>query len=127
MGAFNWIIINDEDHPNLSVGRLRCQTHTAANYEGDQTGRFHDREYHLGEKMAWWPEDDPRYLTWKERDSRIDIPPNVDEPNEAIECCYAQNDDGEWGHYVVIRFQNLVPIEVLDIGEEVNWPESHFA
>ncbi len=125
MSAFNWIIVNAGCLSKGSFGRLRCQTHVASSYDGDQSGRFHDREYNLGEKMAWWPEDHPEYPNWKEGDNRKNFKLDANENNVAIECCYAQNESGEYTYYVVIKFQNLIPIEVLEIGEEAGWPKSY--
>ena len=67
MAAFNWILFDAVCPQCGSVSLIRCQTHIASDYSGDASGRFHDRTYHFGERMAWWPEADPRYSHWAER------------------------------------------------------------
>ena len=56
MAALNWISLEGTCPKCRSVATIRCQTHVAADYGGDATGRFHGRTYHLSERMAWWPE-----------------------------------------------------------------------
>ena len=48
MAAYNWVVVDETCPACGKRSRLRCQTHVASDYSGDASGRFHDREYHLG-------------------------------------------------------------------------------
>lgn len=123
VGAYNWIKLDNMCPVCGRESAIVCQTHAAASFDGDQTGRFHERAYRLGERMAWWPPDDPRFGSWRvngRRDGKY-VAPGVDE-----EACYAKC--GASGHelYAVIRYRNLVPEAVLDVGAIADWPGEYF-
>ncbi|MEQ8767163.1 MAG: hypothetical protein RL885_24850 [Planctomycetota bacterium] len=108
MGAFNWILI-DATCPACQMSvTMRCQTHAASDYGGDDTGRFHDREYRLGERMARWPKDDRRYDDWNH-------PEDMDGPGENQERTYAHCPSCEAQLIAVIAFEDLVAMRVLDV------------
>ena len=121
MSAFNWILSVLRCPSCEQEVRLRCQTHVAADYDGDRTGRFHDREYQVGDKMAWWAEDDPRYEDWKYGGTLNE--PQVGESDS--ECCSAECPKCGAELYVVIQFDGPRATKVLDIGLESNWPTEY--
>ena len=63
---------------------LRVQTHVASSYSGDASGRFFDRDYRLGQPMAWWPVGDARRAEWRETERAV-----FDDASSAEEACYA--------------------------------------
>jgi predicted RNA-binding Zn-ribbon protein involved in translation (DUF1610 family) len=65
MAAYNWVVVDETCPACGKRSRLRCQTHVASDYSGDASGRFHDREYHLGQRMAWWPREHIGFERWR--------------------------------------------------------------
>lgn len=120
MGAFNWITIDATCPVCTWPTSIRCQTHVASTYDGDATGRFHERAYRLGERMAWWPPADPRHDDW--RDAPSAIPRDGSSIDEA---CYADCTACGDALCVVIRFRDLVPAETCAISPEADWPDGH--
>lgn len=121
MAAFNWINVEALCPACGNVVRLRCQTHVASDYGGDTTGRFHDRDYELGQAMAWWPRDDKRFELWRagrwrseDRESAFDA-----------EACYATCSICDASLYVVLRFHENVPEQVVAVGKEEDWPDEY--
>jgi len=115
VGAFNWIVIDDVCATCGRLAKIRCQTHVASSYGGDEDGRFFDEEYRLGERMRWWEPGHPKFVEWR-HDGRIDP---VDDPLLDEEACYShcllcESDD----LVVVVRFRDLTPTEVLGISRE---------
>jgi len=106
VGAYNWIAVDAQCPACGALARIRCQTHVASDYGGDSTGRFHDREYALGQKMAWWPPGHERF------ESEL--------ANE--EACYSECGSCGADLCVVIRFRELVPEAVVSITREEDWP-----
>ena len=119
MSAFNWIVIEATCPSCRRVSSLRAQTHVASDYSGDASGRFHDRQYRLGESMAWWPTSDPRYVGW-----RANAAP-VQGIGSASEACYTDCLSCGAKLYAVIEFESLTPKRVADIGVEQEWPKGY--
>jgi hypothetical protein len=121
MSAFNWILFASRCPVCEREVELRCQAHVAADYGGDGTGRFHDREYHLGEKMAWWMENDPRYLDWRYGGKLGEL------QNEEVdwECCSTECPSCAAELYAVIQFDGPRAAMVLDVGLGSNWPSEY--
>lgn len=121
MSAYNWIEIEGRCPSCSKNVAIKCQTHFCSDYDGDETGRFHDRTYKLGDTMAWWPKGFPKYSEWIESNSNAEYGYDV-----SAECCYSEclNCDAEL--FVVIRFDEFAPLEVLKLGLEANWPEEYF-
>jgi hypothetical protein len=118
MAAYNYIKINYKC-PSCNVdSSILCQTHFCSHYGGDETGRFHDRLYRLGEKMVWWDKADPRYLGWIQSNSIRD--------NSLAECCYSKCLNCNAELYVVINFKECTPIHIDDVGLEINWPIEYY-
>jgi hypothetical protein len=111
----------DETCPvcGLSKG-IRAQTHTASDYSGDESGRFHDREYRPGDEMAWWPASDPRFESWRanRRGPGASHDSEVDD-----EACYAECLACHANLYAVVRFRGRRIESVLEIGREADWPD----
>ena len=100
MAAFNWIDIETRCPVCGNNSLLRCQTHVASDYAGDASGRFHGREYRLGQTMAWWPRTDKRFDSWRAQRRRVGhVEPEVDE-----EACYATCKLCNAPLYVIVRF-----------------------
>jgi hypothetical protein len=121
MSAYNWIEIEEKCTYCLSLTLIRCQTHTASSYEGDLAGRFHDRVYTLGQKMAWWPKSNPEGDSWAITNS---VAKESQQAETFDECCYASCTNCNSKLYVIVRFRDVTPVEILDIGKEENWPKS---
>ena len=121
MAAFNWILVASPCPACGIDAQLRCQTHVASDYTGYPGWRFHDREYQLGEVMAWWPREDKRFASWRadrwrggERGSEIDE-----------EACYASCPKCEAPLFVVLRFRENVAERVVAVGNEADWPAGY--
>ena len=123
MGAYNWVLSKETCPKCNQTALLKAQTHIASSYDGDETGRFHDREYQVGEAMAWWPKTDRRYSEWKIETLRYGEERG---PEYCTECCYAQCPLCQAELYVVICFKEATPIEVVDYGLENQWPSRYF-
>ena len=119
MAAFNWVIADVSCPVCENVARLRCQTHVASNYGVDSGGRFHDREYALGQAMEWWPREHKRFETWRGGRWRAGgIHTEFDE-----EACYTTCNNCNAPLYVVILYHMNVPERVVAVGKEEDWPE----
>lgn len=64
MAAFNYVTFAFACPSCGCPANGRVQVHVAADYDGDESGRFMNREYRLGERMAWFSEDDSDPLDW---------------------------------------------------------------
>jgi hypothetical protein len=119
MAAYNWIIIEGHCPSCKQPAPIRCQTHIASSYDGDETGRFFDRVYRIGSRMAWWPEGHKDFDRWREN-SEPGQPPNL-----AVEACYSKCGKCGIDLFAVIRFNDLKPIAVVEVGLESQWPEGY--
>jgi hypothetical protein len=119
MGAFNWIVIERICPACNQPASIHCQTHIAASYDGDETGRFHNRKYRIGEPMAWWTTEHKNYSEWREC-GEPDQP-----PDSAVEACYAECKECGADLFAVIRFEHLKAVEILASGLEDDWPEEY--
>jgi predicted RNA-binding Zn-ribbon protein involved in translation (DUF1610 family) len=118
MAAFNWILFDGACPECGSVTPIRCQTHVASDYDGDAGGRFHDRTYRFGERMAWWPESDSRYIRWSE--DCVSLP-----DGSSSEACYSDCTSCGAELCAVLRFEALVPRELLALRLEADWPSDY--
>lgn len=124
MSAYNWIEFEGVC-PNCGQNsKIRSQTHMCSDFDGDDTGRFHDRTYKLGEQMAWWPESDERFSYWKEDNRSLDF--NGEEGtytyDDSFECCYSECLKCGSDLYVIIKFVKCAPVNVSELGLESKWP-----
>lgn len=121
MSALNWIEVQGHCQSCKEKTLIKCQTHFCSDYDGDETGRFHDRSYKLGEKMAWWPGADVRYSEWME--SNADNKHGCDLNTE---CCYSECGSCKAELFVVIKFKECVPTEILETDLVSNWPKGYY-
>ncbi len=117
MSAFNWINVETSCPKCGSTTNLRCQTHVASNYGGDSRGRFHDRDYRLGERMWWWSKDDDRYPDWM-----VAGRPGMPKFDSDVEACIAECESCGASLCVVLGFREATPERVLSIAAEDEWP-----
>jgi hypothetical protein len=119
MSAFNWIVFDDICPACGQHATIEAQTHTAAAYGGDDSGRFHDRCYGIGQVLAWWPPSDPRYDQWRNRPMT-----RVGDDGRVLECCYATCRFCGAELWTIVEFVDLVPVRVIASGKEENWPDN---
>ena len=88
MASYNWIIDTAKCPACSHKAEIRTQTYIASSYDGDDTGRFHDREYKIGEKMAWWERNHQNFAEWLESRDRNHSPAKVVEAcsTNCVEC-----------------------------------------
>ena len=123
MAAFNWILVEDECPACHAHVLIRSQTYIASDFGGDERGRFCASEYRLGDPMAWWPPGHPKFKGWREGEdlaASSGLP-----PKEVDEACYAGCTACGEDLFVVIRFRDAVPVEVRQIGLEMDWPAGY--
>lgn len=119
MGAFNNIVITGYC-PFCEVDKeIECQTHVASSFDGDETGRFCQRSYKLGEPMAWWKNENKMFNSWRNGNylKGNELPKNID-----FESCYSTCVSCKGKLYVIVMFIDLIPRVVIDIGIEEHWP-----
>ncbi len=118
MSAYNWIVTMGLCPTCRQPQKLVAQTHIASDYDGDDTGRFHDRTYTLGEAMHWWPPSDSRYGEWRaNRCESTRMSSEIDE-----EACHATCSVCGTVLFALLRFRGPRPIELLAAGLESDWP-----
>src|SRR3954469_23501769 len=121
MSAYNWIIVTTRCPACNRQVELRCQTHIASDYGGDQTGRFHDREYHLGEPLRWWRKGHQKFQAWR-ANGRVG---EFNQGETDSESCYTSCPACSTDLYAVIEFDGPRSVAVTDIGLEDNWPKDY--
>lgn len=99
MGAYNWVEYEDYCPACAMCITIHAQIHLASSYDGDESGRFFDRTYRPGDRMAWWSKGDPRFDGW--RDDRGDLV-------TASEECLAECPDCSAVLVAVIEVSNFV-------------------
>jgi hypothetical protein len=120
MSAYNWINVESQCPACGSAAAIRCQTHVASDFDRDVRGRFHDREYRLGDKMWWWADDDSRYPSW-----RVLGRSDIDDPEYDEEACYSTCRKCDARLCVVLRFRKVVPEAIALVVKEEEWPEQY--
>ena len=118
MGAYNWIEVQADCPACGQHTVIRCQTHVASSFDGDDSGRFCHRTYRLGERMPWFSPNETGY----HRRQEMMEPCNQ---LNAREACYSNCTSCAAELYVVIQFRDLTPTEILDIGRESDAPEDY--
>jgi len=116
VAAFNWV---DFRATCPSCGRrsaIRAQMHIGASYAGNDTGRFHDRTYSLGDRLSWFDQTEHRYMSeWRESE-------NV---GNASEACYATCVECQAQLYAVIVVREFIVASANDVGRESAWPAGY--
>ncbi len=120
MGAYNWIEVTDLCPSCHNHSILKFQTKTASSYDGDNTGRFFDRIYKLGDKMFWWKPEDKKYTNWWDPNLKDTAIGNLEE------CCHGECLNCKQDIFGVIVFNNLIPTAVNEIGLKADWPDKYF-
>jgi hypothetical protein len=118
MGAFNWVTFESTCPACGTKTRIRAQTHIAASYDGDSSGRFHDRPYGLDVVMAWWRRGDRRFDSWTDSADPGHLP-------SIREACYSDCQDCKADLCAVLEFQDLRATRVVLISLEAAWPEGY--
>jgi hypothetical protein len=90
----------------------------ASSYDGDSTGRFHDRTYRLGETMAWFPPSDKRSASWCEAADPGHLP-------SIREACYSECLSCRAPLCVVLEFENRAIARVVTVAQESEWPNGY--
>jgi hypothetical protein len=121
MSAYNWVVVPASCPACGITTEIRAQTHVAADYDGDETGRFHDREYRIGDSMRWWTPLDPRFASWRANRGRGGVPSSEIEE----EACYAECPSCHARLFVLLRFNSIRIETVVAIGREETWPDGY--
>ena len=122
MSAYNWLMVEAKCPACERESMIRAQTHVASDYGGDETGRFHDREYRIGDDMRWLPASDPRYTSWRVN-GRVQPVPDDDTDEEA---CYGTCPSCGAHLVAVVRFRRTRIERVIDIRKEEDWPAGYW-
>lgn len=72
--------------------------------------------------MRWWGEEDSNYQSWRvlgRKDAQL-------ESHFAEEACYSECLLCGAELYVVLRFENVIPICVLGLGPKEDWPHEYW-
>jgi hypothetical protein len=123
LGAFNTVQVHGQCPAHGGPALISVQTHVASSFEGDAAGRFHDRNYQLGQGMRWWLPEDPRYAEWRVESRKI---PPSHARRSCQEACYAVCTDCRAELCVVLEFENLTPLAAVFVGLERDWPAEHW-
>ena len=119
MAAYNWIEIESLCPVCRRQAVIRAQAHIAASFDGDDSGRFCDRTYRLGQRMPWFARSHRNYADWQ-----LD-PDSPAEESDAREACYSECTACGAELFVVIQFREFVPSKVLALGPEDEWPDAY--
>jgi hypothetical protein len=122
MAAYNWVVFQATCPVCGRHARVRAQTHVASSFDGDERGRFADREYEIGQALYWWPRTHRAFDTW--RDAGI-VTPDLSEPDRVEDACYARCSGCHAELFAVIVFHVNVPVAVKELGPESAWPARH--
>ena len=120
MTAYNSIIIRSRCPSCGKQSEIKCQTHIASSFDGDESGRFCNRIYHIGEKLAWWSKGSKKYDEW-----RIKGKKDFDNSTIDFECCYASCLSCNAQLYVILEFKDATPTKVVGVGVELDWPQEY--
>ena len=100
------------------MATVRAQTHIAASYHGDATGRFHNRTYRIGETMAWFHPSDDRRAAWSEAADPGHLP-------SVHEACYSECLTCHADLCIVFEFENVGAARVVTAAREADWPSGY--
>jgi hypothetical protein len=112
VSAYNKLLIADLCPFCEARDALEVQIHVGASDDGDAQGRFCQNEYRLGQRLRWWPADDPRWASWRDgglanRDGTVD------------ECAYGLCRVCASPVFVGVRFRDHTPIDVISASTEM--------
>ncbi len=115
MAAYNWVDVTACCPVCAATTSIRCQTHTASSFDGDETGHFCHREYRLGERMVWAA----RLEDWKATHPCIRVQAA---PETCEESCCSRCEACGASLCVALRFVDLTPVAVLSISVDGEYP-----
>jgi hypothetical protein len=118
MAAYNWIEFYGQCPSCATDSQIRAQVHIAASYNGDASGRFHNRVFGLGDPMAWWPTHDTRFGTWSANAHPGHLP-------HVREACYSNCLTCTAELCVVLVFSPIQARSVIGIWPEADWPNGY--
>lgn len=121
MAAFNLIHINAQCPNCGEIIDIECQTHVASSFDGIGAKRFCAEVYHVGDLMNWYDSQHPLYESWKQGNSKIELPGNTD-----AECCYATCSICNTECFVLIYFQDCTILKIDRIGQIEDWPNEFY-
>ncbi len=108
MAAYNYIVF-ERECPQCGVrAKLRAQTHIASDYEGDESGRFMEHDYRLGERMRWFPPGSDDYDTW----DTWGTPPNT---GAIREMCVTVCTHCGAKLRAVVEFEDVTPVRIREL------------
>ena len=112
MAAYNWIVFREACPKCGNDALIRAQCHVASSFDGDNTGRFCQREYRLGARMKWWDKSDDRYDTWKTTAGTVRPSPGNE---DVVERCDADCPACGAELFALIGFRDITPANVLGL------------
>lgn len=118
MSAFNCIEAKCTCPACKAPAVLRAQAHVAASHQGNEQGRFSGRTYRLNESLAWWTQEDPRYVSWQESCDPSHRP-------RIEEACYAECLNCHAELCVVLEFKDLAATRVVRASVASEWPTGY--
>jgi hypothetical protein len=118
MSAYNDLLVEAWCPACATNARIRCQIHVGASSIPRNRGRFAFHEYRLGQRLPWWPPEDPRFESWRDDVDRVNGDGSVDE------CSYAGCESCGADLYVGVRFRDIAPVEIIAVTvERPDWCE----
>jgi hypothetical protein len=117
MGAYNWLRFSDVCPDCGERTAIVAQLKYASSYSGDDKGRYHDRSYKVGDKLAWFDLQDSRY-----KDPNHSGVVDQDDPGRILECTYADCDSCRAKLFAIVAISEFRVVEVIRIGLEKDEP-----
>src|SRR6218665_807698 len=120
MGAYNWILSRQKCPACHQITTIKSQLHIAASFDGDESGRFCNREYYLGETMSWFkgPGTPRNCETGNKKEPEL--------PGTDTECCYSSCSNCNFEGYVIVSLKQLKLISITAIEQLDNWPDEYY-
>lgn len=109
MAAYNWIEFHHQCSACGQRVTARAQIHLASSYDRDDTGRFFERTYRVGERMSWWGESDHRFGSWTDECDDVTL-------DHASEVCIAECTSCAAEFHVAVTLKSFVvePVSSVD-------------
>ena len=120
MGAYNWVLSQQRCPACRQLSTIKSQLHIAASFDGDENGRFSNREYHLGDTLNWFTGT----RLEKAYDNSYKITP--DPPGVATECCYSTCNSCNFEGFVIVTLQQLKLSSITAVEALEDWPEDYY-
>lgn len=121
MSARNWILSRQKCPACDQITTVKSQLHIAASFDGDESGRFCNREYYLGDRISWFNGPDSRQKHWEAGNKKEPDLPGLD-----TECCYSSCSACHFEGYVIITLEQLKLVSITAIAHLDNWPDSYY-